>query len=311
MPNVALRPKPHLSLFRRVAIGTWKTVGDPSVYGSMDLEVDEALRYIEDYREATGRRLTLSHLMCKAVAAVLHAHPDANAILRFNRIYLRDQVKLFFQVALEDPDTGEVDLSGVTVSDPQDKSLGEVLDVFERRVKKVKKQEDDELAQSRGMFRWIPSLLLNFVLWMSGFLVYTLNLDLSSLGIPRDAFGSAMITNIGSLGLEEAYVPLVPYSRVPLLIAMGSVRDLPVVRDGKIQPGKVMRVSVTFDHRILDGAHAAAMAKTVRAWMEHPVDHFGSIEDAAGSGADAASDAGEEEAATGTDAPRRAEGGGD
>ena len=285
MPNVALRPKTNLSLFRRVAIGTWHTVGDPSVYGSLDLRVDEALRYIEAYRDATGRRVTLNHLMAKAVAAVLSEHPDANAILRFNRIYLREQVKLFFQVALEDPDTGEVDLSGVTVEDPEEKTLGEVLDVFERRVKKVKKQEGDELAQSRGMFRWIPSLLLNFVLWISGFLAYTLNLDLSSVGVPRDAFGSVMITNIGSLGLEEAYVPLVPYSRVPLLIALGSVRAMPVVEDGEIVPGRMMRVSVTFDHRILDGAHAAAMAKTVRAWMEHPFEHFDAIEDAAAAAA--------------------------
>ncbi len=330
MPNVALRPKTNLSLFRRVAIGTWHTVGDPTVYGSMDLRLDEALRYIEAYRDATGRRLTLSHLMAKAVAAVLSEHPDANAILRFNRIYLRDQVKLFFQVALEDPETGEVDLSGVTVEDPEDKTLGEVLDVFERRVKKVKKQEGDELAQSRGMFRWIPSLLLNFVLSLSGFLAYTLNLDLSSVGVPRDAFGSAMITNIGSLGLEEAYVPLVPYSRVPLLIAMGSVRTMPVVEDGEVITGKVMRVSVTFDHRILDGAHAAAMAKTVRAWMEHPFDHFDAIEDAAaasaarealpeaGGAAHAAADAGaaRDPADAGADAAtdpavRLAEGGGD
>jgi len=38
-----------------------------------------------------------------------------------------------------------------------------------------------------------------------------------------------------------------------------------------------MRLCATFDHRILDGAHAAAMAKTVRAWMEHPFEHFDPI----------------------------------
>lgn len=274
MPNVALEVKKNLSPFRRVAIGTWKTVGDPSVYGSLDLRVDEALRYIEAYRAATGRRLTLTHLMAKVVGAVYEKLPDANAILRFNKIYLRKQVKLFFQVALEDPDTGEIDLSGVTIEDPEHKSIGEILDKFEKRVRKVRKREGDELAKSRGMFRWLPSFLLNGFLWLSGFLGYTLNLNLSFIGIPKDPFGSAMITNIGSLGLEEAYVPLVPYSRVPLLVALGSVRDAAVVEDGELVPGKIMRVSVTFDHRILDGAHAASMAKTVRAWVEHPFEHF-------------------------------------
>ncbi len=34
MPNIELKPKHDLSTFRRIAIGTWTTVGDPSVYGS-------------------------------------------------------------------------------------------------------------------------------------------------------------------------------------------------------------------------------------------------------------------------------------
>ena len=42
---------------------------------------------------------------------VLHEMPDANAILRFNRIYLREDIGVFFQVAMEDPQTGELDLS--------------------------------------------------------------------------------------------------------------------------------------------------------------------------------------------------------
>ena len=86
-----------------------------------------------------------------------------------------------------------------------------------------------------------------------------------------------MITNVGALGLEEAYVPLVPYSRVPLLIAMGAVKDAPVIEDGKLTIAKTMRLCATFDHRLLDGAHAAAMARTVRAWMEDPFGHFDPI----------------------------------
>ena len=42
--------------------------------------------------------------------------------------------------------------------------------------------------------------------------MYTFNLDLSGLGMPRDAFGGVTITNVGSLGLDIAYVPLVPYT---------------------------------------------------------------------------------------------------
>ena len=71
---------------------------------------------------------------------------------------------------------------------------------------------------------WAMRALLNAI----SFLMYTLNLDLKFLGLPRDPFGSVMLTSIGSLGLEEAFAPLVPYSRVPIVLALGSV-PLPVL----------------------------------------------------------------------------------
>jgi pyruvate dehydrogenase E2 component (dihydrolipoamide acetyltransferase) len=47
-----------------------------------------------------------------------------------------------------------------------------------------------------------------------------------------------MVANIGSIGLDETYPPLVPLSRVPLVVAMGAVRDEPVVEGGEVVAGK-------------------------------------------------------------------------
>src|SRR6185295_8480526 len=91
-------------------------------------------------------------------------------------------------------------------------------------------------------------------------------------------FGSMMVTNVGSLGLEEAYVPLVPYSKVPLLIAMGATaRELRPGEGDKIRVVNTIRLCATFDHRILDGAHAAKMAKIVRWSFRCPEEAFGPI----------------------------------
>jgi hypothetical protein len=279
MPNIEIRPKKDVSSFRRIAIGTWRTAYDPSVYGNLVLNVGEALRYIEAFREATGRRITISHMMAKAVAQVLHEFPDANAILRFNRIYLRDRIGVFFQVALED-ESGEIDLSGAVIMDAEKKSVLEIIDEFEKRVGDVRSKKDKSLENARSTFKKIPYFLLNRFVSFLGFLGWTLNLDLSWAGVAKDPFGSVMITNIGSLGLDEAYVPLVPYSRVPLLIATGAVKDGPVVEDGEVKVAKVMKVCATFDHRVLDGVHAAAMSKILRRWFENPFEHFDDIEEA-------------------------------
>lgn len=278
MPNLKLRPKKKLSAFRRIAIGTWKTVGDPSVYGSLTLDMTEALRYVEAYRAATGRRLTLSHMMGKAMAAVLESMPDANAILRFNRLYLREDISIFFQVVMEDPSTGEIDLSGTIVHNANLKTLSEFIDEFEKSVQKVRSGKDQNLEKSRNLFKVIPLMFVRWLLNLISFAAFSLNLDMRWAGVPKDPFGSVLITNIGSLGLEEAYVPLVPYSRVPLLIAMGAVKQEAVVKNGEVVICPQMKVFATFDHRILDGAHAAKMAKTLKAWFENPFDHFDPIE---------------------------------
>ena len=130
---------------------------------------------------------------------------------------------------------GAIDLSGVKVDAPHRKSLREIVADFEDAAAKVRARDRSQaLERSRGGLLRIPALLIGFVMRLLSFLNYGLNLDLRWAGIPRDPFGGAMVTNIGSLGLEAAYVPLVPFSRVPLLVAVGAIEDIRVVRDGEL-----------------------------------------------------------------------------
>ena len=277
MPNLDLDKKTDVSNFRKIAIGTWQNAYDPSVYGTMEIRMDNAIAYLEAFREKTGRRLTVSHMVAKAVAMALVECPDANAVLRWNRVYLRKTIGVFFQVAMTDEGEGKIDLSGATIYDVDKLNLLEILDDFEDKVEKVRKREDPALEKTRNTFQAIPYFFLNWFLKILSFFTVTLNLDLKWAGIPQDPFGSIMVTNVGSLGLDVAYVPLVPYSHVPILLAMGSVKDVPIVEDGEIKPAKIMAVNATFDHRFIDGFHAATLSKVMRKWMENPEEHFGPI----------------------------------
>ena len=278
MPNVALVHKSRISSFRRLALGTWRTTKDPTVYGTLCLEVDKALAYIDAYRAKTGRRLTLAHLMARAVGRLLVEMPDANTVVRFGRIYQRTEASVFFQVAMEDPETGQIDLSGLVVRDADKRSLPEIADAFDKAARDVRAGKDEEKEKTRKSLGKIPGWLIGYVLDLVSFLTYTLNLDLRWAGLPKDPFGSVMVTNVGSLGIEQAWAPLVPYSRVPLIIAMGAVvKEAVVSDDDTIRIARRMRLCVTFDHRILDGAHAAKMSKLVKQWFADPYGFFGEI----------------------------------
>jgi pyruvate dehydrogenase E2 component (dihydrolipoamide acetyltransferase) len=284
MPNIELTKKTDLSPFRKIAIGTWQTAYDPSIYGTLRLRVDKALRYIEDFRAKTGKRITITHLVAKAVAEALRACPDANAIIRWNRIYLRKSISLSVLVLIADETgTGKVDLSAVKVEDADKLTVAGIADRLDAHIAKVRARKDESLEKTRQSMRAVPYFFINLFLKLISFLLYTLNLDLRWAGLPKDAFGSAIITNIGSIGLEQAYVPLVPYSRVPILVCPGAVSEEAVVEDGKLVPAHIMNLSATFDHRVIDGAHAAVLAKVMRRMFDDPYAAFDRLDEAGAS----------------------------
>jgi pyruvate dehydrogenase E2 component (dihydrolipoamide acetyltransferase) len=270
MPQLDLVLKQDVSSFRKIAIGTWKTTYDPTVYGTLSVRMEKALEYIEKFREKHGVRLTVTHLVTKAVAEALRRCPDANAILRFNKIYLRKSVTISVLVVQTDQGDGKTDLTAAKIEHADTKSLLDMAREMQATIDKVRQRKDQNLEKSKGTIQKIPFRLMNFFMNLLGYLMYQLNLDLSFLGMPKDAFGSVTVTNIGSLGLDVAYVPLVPYSHVPIFVAPGAVKDEPVVEDGKVIPGKIMRINASFDHRFIDGAHAAVLAKTMRELLENP-----------------------------------------
>ena len=263
-----------VSPFRKVAIGSWKTAYDPTVYGTVEVRMEEAERYIQKFREQKGAKLTVTHLVAKTVAQVLKDNPEANGILRFNRIYLRDQVDVGVLVLADDPETGEVDLSSAVVRKADTLSLVELIDAIGEQVKGIRSGQDKAMKSAKSTIRKVPYFMMNCFMNFLSFLLYTLNLNMTWAGMPKDAFGGAVITSIGSLGLDTAYVPLVPYTRVPIFIAPGEVKTVPVVDDGEVVPGRRMGIHASFDHRFIDGAHAAKMAKAFRLMIENPFQHF-------------------------------------
>ncbi len=76
------------------------------------------------------------------------------------------------------------------------------------------------------------------------------------------------ITNYGSIGGTYG-VPIINPPNVAVL-GTGKIRDLPRVVDGEIVPRKVMQLSVSFDHRVVDGADVAGFMNTLIDYLENP-----------------------------------------
>ncbi len=77
------------------------------------------------------------------------------------------------------------------------------------------------------------------------------------------------ITNIGSLGGGFLSVPMINYPDVAIL-GIHLIRDTPMVKDGKIVIGKQLPFSLSFDHRVVDGAEAVHFGNALRKYLEDP-----------------------------------------
>jgi pyruvate/2-oxoglutarate dehydrogenase complex dihydrolipoamide acyltransferase (E2) component len=79
-----------------------------------------------------------------------------------------------------------------------------------------------------------------------------------------------MITNIGVFGLPRAFAPLVPFTRVPIVITVGAIHDAPIAEAGQVVVRPIVTLGVTLDHRLLDGYQAGKLAQRFQAVLNDP-----------------------------------------
>ncbi|MBI4701243.1 MAG: 2-oxo acid dehydrogenase subunit E2 [Deltaproteobacteria bacterium] len=261
------RPVHSPSTFRRVAAAMWRRPNNPSIYGSLDLDASAALAFLPEYGRRHDVKVTMSHLVARAVAVAIARHPEVNAKVRFwGKIEERESVDLVLQVATE----GGRDLSTARLDRADEKSLADIAREIRRQAEKIRAGQDENLGKSRDLFQRLPWWLARHAVGLSDFLVNELHLDLASQGMPRDAFGSAMITNVGMFGIDTGFAPLVPIARCPMVVLVPEVRERPWVEAGAVVSRPVLRLCATFDHRIIDGVQAGQLSRELSQLMANP-----------------------------------------
>ncbi|MEX2398103.1 MAG: pyruvate dehydrogenase complex dihydrolipoamide acetyltransferase, partial [Balneolales bacterium] len=87
---------------------------------------------------------------------------------------------------------------------------------------------------------------------------------------PQEWEGSTFtVSNLGMYGIEEFTAIINPPNAC--ILAVGAIRDIPVIENGEIVPGKRMKVTLSSDHRIVDGATSAQFLNAVRNLLENPM----------------------------------------
>ena len=90
---------------------------------------------------------------------------------------------------------------------------------------------------------------------------------------PADWEGSTFtISNLGMFGIDE--FTAIINTPDACILAVGGIQQVPVVKEGQIVPGNVMKLTLSCDHRVVDGASGSAFLQSLKAYIEHPITMF-------------------------------------
>ena len=88
--------------------------------------------------------------------------------------------------------------------------------------------------------------------------------------LPADWEGSTFtISNLGMFGIDE--FTAIINTPDACILAVGGIQQIPVVKDGLVVPANVMKLNLSCDHRVVDGASGAAFLNTLKTYLQNPV----------------------------------------
>lgn len=254
-----------LTGWRKIANALWTAPNDPQIYGALELDAVPAFDFIARAR-ARGQRVTATHLVGRAVAHALVEVPELNVRIVGDHAIERPSVDIFFITAVS---SGH-DLTGVKVISADRKSAAALARELEARSARMKKGSDPDFARTKHTMDRLPRALLRPVLRFGAWLAGDHARGLPMLGLAASPFGSAMVSSVGMFGLPMGFAPLAWMYRVPLLVLASEIVDRPVAVAGRVEVRPVLPLTVTIDHRYVDGAHLGRALAAFRAYLAAP-----------------------------------------
>ena len=255
-----------MSLRRKVAIATWSPAREGNIYGKMQIDTTLALKYLKQISDKYKSNITITHFIGKVIGTILADFPELNGRICLGKFKPEDTVDISFLVQIRD---GK-DLGKVKVSNIDKRSLYDISRALKVEAKELRSGTHKEHNKSLKIIKHLPTWIIRPLLNTMGYFTCVLNSSVPSLGLERKPFGVCLITSLGMLGLEEAFVPPTPFARVPFYIMIPAIKQEATVVDGKIEVRPILKLTATLDHRYIDGFAGAQVVNRIHHYFSHP-----------------------------------------
>jgi pyruvate/2-oxoglutarate dehydrogenase complex dihydrolipoamide acyltransferase (E2) component len=251
--------------WRLTASTIYNKPSDSKILGSVELDVTDLELYISDLRKK-GVKVTLTHFFTLAAGkAIQEEIPEFNTYIKRGKIYAFD--KLLASVSLKMP-SGE--MSSIKVSEPEKKNYQEVVQELNLGIKEAVAGAESKANKMKGTLGNIPWPFRKMVFGLIKFIIVDLGLSIPALGLSSQSFGTFIVSNIGTLGLDGGYPALMPAGNISLVLIIGRVRDMPWVVKGEIVPRRIVKIAAALDHRVVDASHGGRLFNYLRKAVREP-----------------------------------------
>jgi len=177
----------------------------------------------------------------------------------------RDKVDAMVSVLLKKDEMGSVKIENI-----DQLTVAELSEMMAEKIRQSRQGEENSAMQSKHMLSSIPWPFRAWLFNLYKLITIDWGLSLPGVNLSSDSFGSFVISNIGTLGLDTGYGALLPSSNVSIVLIIGKVYKKPLVVNDEIVPRKVFTLSATLDHRVVDGSHGGKLFRFIRQMVKTP-----------------------------------------
>lgn len=251
--------------WRVTSAAIYTTPTDSRVYGTLEIDVTDANRFMRKKREA-GDKITMVHLAVAVLARVIAFDvPELNCFIRRGGVVGRERLDVMVPVAMD----GE-GVTSVIIKDAHTRTVTSIAEEINAKARRARGGEEMKAAQNKYLLNSVPWPLRRPVFRLLKWITVDMGFEIKALGLSANSFGSFVVSDIGSHGLTTGMTALMPAAKIPAVIVLGKIEDKPVVRNGEIVIRTILPLTGTFDHRIVDGAQIGKLARGIKRNFRKP-----------------------------------------
>jgi pyruvate dehydrogenase E2 component (dihydrolipoamide acetyltransferase) len=258
-------PIDYNSNWRKVASTIYKKPTDSKIFGIVELDVTELEKYVAQKRKE-GVKTTLTYLITLIIGrAIRQDVPELNTYVKRGKIIQRKQVDATVSVLLPGGQMGSV-----KVENADQITTAEISEVIGKNIANSRKGNENDTMQSKSLLAKLPWPFRNWLFKIYKTITINWGISVPGIGLDSNSFGSFMVSNIGTVGLDTGFASLLPSSNISFVFVLGTVNKKPVVVNDEIVIRRVMLMSSTLDHRVVDGSHGGTLFRFIKQIAKNP-----------------------------------------